>query len=62
MFTGIVEELGTVDRLEPQGDAVRLTVRGPLVVSDVAVLQGHDGEDTNVRLTMTPTATQQRSS
>ena len=25
-----------------------------LHVSDVAVLQGHDGEDTNVRLTMTP--------
>ena len=28
-----------------------------LHVSDVALLQGHDGEDTNVRLTMTPTAT-----
>ena len=26
-----------------------------LHVSDVTVLQGHDGEDTNVRLTMTPT-------
>ena len=37
MFTGIVEELGTVERLEPQGDAVRLTVRGPLVVSDAAL-------------------------
>ncbi|WP_148574866.1 riboflavin synthase [Nocardioides caldifontis] len=34
MFTGIVEELGTVERLEPQGDAVRLTVLGPLAVSD----------------------------
>ena len=28
-----------------------------LHVSDVTVLQGHDGEDTNVRLTMTPTTT-----
>ena len=34
MFTGIVEELGEVLALEPQGDAVRLTLRGPLVVSD----------------------------
>ena len=34
MFTGIVEELGTVEALEDQGDAVRLTVRGPLVTSD----------------------------
>ncbi len=36
MFTGIVEELGTVMDLEDQGDAVRLTVRGPLVTSDAA--------------------------
>jgi riboflavin synthase len=34
MFTGIVEELGEVVSLEPQADSVRLTVRGPLVVSD----------------------------
>jgi riboflavin synthase len=34
MFTGIVEELGSVLALEDQGDAVRLTVRGPLVTSD----------------------------
>jgi riboflavin synthase len=34
MFTGIVEELGTVTALEDQGDAVRLTVHGPLVTSD----------------------------
>ena len=27
MFTGIVEELGTVEALERQSDAVRLTVR-----------------------------------
>ena len=36
MFTGIVEELGVVESLHDQGDAVRLTVRGPLVVSDAA--------------------------
>jgi riboflavin synthase len=34
MFTGIVEELGTVAALEDQGDAVRLTVTGPLVTTD----------------------------
>ncbi|GAA0324479.1 riboflavin synthase [Actinoallomurus spadix] len=36
MFTGIVEELGEVIALEPAGDSARLTVRGPLVVSDAA--------------------------
>ena len=34
MFTGIVEELGEVVALEHDGDSARLTVRGPLVVSD----------------------------
>jgi riboflavin synthase len=34
MFTGIVEELGVVEGLEEQGDAIRLTVRGPHVVTD----------------------------
>ncbi|MGN6781662.1 MAG: riboflavin synthase [Marmoricola sp.] len=34
MFTGIVEELGTVDGVEEQADAVRLTVRGSLVTTD----------------------------
>jgi riboflavin synthase len=37
MFTGIVEELGTIDALEDQGDAVRLTVRGPLVTTDAGL-------------------------
>ena len=37
MFTGIVEELGAVESMEDQGDAVRLTVRGPLVVDDAAL-------------------------
>ena len=34
MFTGIVEELGEVLAVEEQGDSSRLTVRGPVVVSD----------------------------
>ena len=34
MFTGIIEELGVVETLEDQGDAVRLTVRGPHVTVD----------------------------
>ncbi len=37
MFTGIIEELGAVDALVDQGDAVRLTVRAPLVVQDAAL-------------------------
>jgi riboflavin synthase len=37
MFTGIVEELGVVEAVEDQGDAVRLTVRGPLVVADASL-------------------------
>lgn len=35
MFTGIVEELGRVKAIEVQPDALRLTIEGPLVVSDV---------------------------
>jgi riboflavin synthase len=34
MFTGLVEEKGVVMALEPLGDAVRLSVRGPVVTSD----------------------------
>jgi riboflavin synthase len=37
VFTGIIEELGTVESLTDQGDAVRLTVRGPVVVADAAL-------------------------
>jgi riboflavin synthase len=37
MFTGIVEELGTVESLEDQGDAIRLTLRGPLVTGDAVL-------------------------
>jgi riboflavin synthase len=35
VFTGIVEELGSVEAVEPQGDAVRLTVRAQTVLEDV---------------------------
>ena len=35
MFTGIIEELGRVAAIENLGDSVRLTIAGPLVVSDV---------------------------
>src|SRR3954452_12430809 len=34
MFTGIVEELGEIIEIQPDGDSARLIVRGPLVVSD----------------------------
>ncbi len=34
MFTGIIEELGVVETLEDQGDAVRLTLRAPHVITD----------------------------
>ena len=34
MFTGIVEELGSVAALARLGDSARLTLRGPLVTSD----------------------------
>jgi len=36
MFTGIVEEKGTVTAVEQLGDSVRLTIRGPVVTSDAA--------------------------
>lgn len=35
MFTGIIEELGKVVAIEPQADAIRLTIQGPLVASDL---------------------------
>ncbi len=36
MFTGIVEEIGTVSAVAPSGDGVRLTVHAPKAVSDAA--------------------------
>jgi riboflavin synthase len=43
MFTGIVEELGTVVSIEEQPDAKRITFSGPLVTSDV-----HRGDSISV--------------
>jgi riboflavin synthase len=37
MFTGIVEELGTVAGTEDQGDAIRLTVHSPHVLADAGL-------------------------
>lgn len=34
MFTGIVEELGTVVAVEPLADSARLRIRGPVVTED----------------------------
>ena len=34
MFTGLVEEKGTVVALDDLGDSVRITIRGPIVTSD----------------------------
>jgi riboflavin synthase len=32
LFTGIIEEIGRIERIESVGDAARITVHGPLVV------------------------------
>jgi riboflavin synthase len=37
MFTGIVEELGTVEAVEDQGDAIRLTIRSATVLEDAGL-------------------------
>jgi riboflavin synthase len=37
MFTGIVEELGTVAAVEDQGDAIRLTIRATTVLEDAGL-------------------------
>ena len=36
MFTGLVEEQGSVIGIESLGDSVRLTLRGPVVTSDAS--------------------------
>jgi len=55
MFTGIVEELGTVEAVAHQGDAIQLTVRASTVLEDAGLgdsiavngccltVVGHDG-------------------
>jgi len=37
MFTGIIEELGTVRSIEEQGDAIRLTIAASTVLSDAGL-------------------------
>ena len=37
MFTGIVEELGSIESVEDQGDAIRLTIRASTVLEDAAL-------------------------
>jgi len=37
MFTGIVEELGTVESVADQGDAIRLTIRAATVLADAGL-------------------------
>ncbi|KRA37202.1 MULTISPECIES: riboflavin synthase [unclassified Nocardioides] len=37
MFTGIVEELGTVAAIEDQGDAIRLTIASDITLSDAGL-------------------------
>jgi len=37
MFTGIVEELGTVEAVEAQGDAIRLSIRAATVLEDAGL-------------------------
>ncbi|MBL5973617.1 MAG: riboflavin synthase [Candidatus Leucobacter sulfamidivorax] len=34
MFTGLIEEVGEIVAVEPVGDSLRLTVRGPIVTAD----------------------------
>lgn len=36
MFTGIIEELGRIERIERMADAARITIHGPLVVEGAA--------------------------
>jgi riboflavin synthase len=36
MFTGIIEELGTITEIETQPDAKRITIQGAVVTSDVS--------------------------
>ncbi|WP_340540019.1 riboflavin synthase [Nocardioides sp. GXZ039] len=37
MFTGIIEELGTIESVTDQGDAIRLTVRADVVLDDAGL-------------------------
>lgn len=51
MFTGLIEEVGKIVSIEPRGDSIRLTVRGPKVTSDAA--HGDSIQVSGVCLTVT---------
>jgi riboflavin synthase len=48
MFTGIVEELGTVAGVEDQGDALRITFRSPQVLGDAGASSTALGDSISV--------------
>jgi riboflavin synthase len=54
VFTGIVEELGEVVGIEPDGSGARIRIRGPLVTADAA--RGDSMAINGVCLTVTGTA------
>ena len=37
MFTGIIEQVGTISAVEPLGDSVRLTINAPAILDGVAL-------------------------
>ena len=37
MFTGIIEQVGTISAVEPLGDSVRLTIDAPAILDGVAL-------------------------
>lgn len=37
MFTGIVEELGTVSTMKQSGDAMKLTIQARFILSDIKI-------------------------
>jgi len=37
MFTGIIEEIGTISRVSPHGDGLRIEIKANLVLSDLAI-------------------------
>ena len=37
MFTGIIEEVGTVSRITPSGSGVRITLEAEIVIKDISI-------------------------
>ena len=44
MFTGIVEELGTVEAVEEQEDALRLSIRAGTVLEGTTTVENDTGD------------------